>query len=97
MTTANIVFGLVDIDQYSEDDLCRIFGTPENQMLETQSGEQSGIEAPRYIVKALNFLSSDINLISKDVWVISFDQPFPATSPPEKLGTPAEFLAPEVQ
>jgi hypothetical protein len=26
MTTANIVFGLLDIERYSEDDLYRIFG-----------------------------------------------------------------------
>lgn len=97
MTTANIVFGMVGMEQYSVDDLYRVFGSPEIQELETESGEPTGPEAPRYIVKALDFLSASVNHVSKDVKIIDFDQAFPAASPPKKLlGTPAEFLAPEV-
>lgn len=66
-------------------------------VLETESGEATGPEAPRYIVKTLDFLSSKSNIISNDVRLIDFDQCFPISSPPEKmLGTPVEFLAPEV-
>ncbi|KUL82072.1 hypothetical protein ZTR_09121 [Talaromyces verruculosus] len=45
MTTANIVFGLLGIEKYSEHDLYRMFGTPEYQTLETESGEPTGPEA----------------------------------------------------
>lgn len=65
--------------------------------LQIESGEATGPEAPRYIVKALDFLSSTSNIIGSDVALIDFDQCFSMSSPPEKmLGTPAEFLAPEV-
>jgi hypothetical protein len=45
VTPANIVFGLLGIEKYLEDDLYRMFGTPEYQNLETKSGEPSGPEA----------------------------------------------------
>lgn len=74
-----------------------MFGTPEYQTLETESGEPTGPEAPRYIVKPLDFLASSVNHVSRHVSVIDFDQSFLMASPPERLlGTPTEFLAPEV-
>lgn len=97
MTTANIVFTLFDIGQYTEDDIYRLFGAPEMEALMTESGETPGPEAPRYIVKALNFISSKENIVKKDVRLIDFDQAFLVTSqPPRMLGTPVEFLAPEI-
>lgn len=48
-------------------------------------------------MKQIDFLSSSSNLISPKVHLVDFDQCFPTSSPPEKLlGTPLEFLAPEV-
>jgi serine/threonine-protein kinase SRPK3 len=95
MTTANIVFTLSDFDQYTEDDIYHIFGTPEKESPRLISGDTPGDapedapedtpEIPRYIVKALDVLSSKENIINKDVRIIDFDQSFPITSPPEKL------------
>ncbi|RDL42170.1 Uncharacterized protein BP5553_02149 [Venustampulla echinocandica] len=97
VTTANILFGLLDFDRYTESDIYRLFGKPEMTLLETYSGERPGPGAPSYIVKPLDFLSSKESIISKDVRLIDFDQSFPVSSPPERmLGTPVEFLAPEV-
>lgn len=85
------------IDRFTENDLYRLFGKPETAPLELESGETPGPEAPRYIVKPLDFLSSMENILSTDVRLIDFDQSFPISSPPENmLGTPVEFLAPEV-
>jgi serine/threonine-protein kinase SRPK3 len=87
----------LDIDRYTESDIYRLFGTPETAPLEAHSGETPGPGAPSYIVKSLDFLSSEESVISKDVRLIDFDQFFPVSSPPEDmLGTPVEFLAPEV-
>lgn len=97
VTTANILFSLSDIDRYTESDIYRLFGTPETAPLETHFKETPGPGAPSYIVKSLDFLSSEESIISKDVKLIDFDQSFPVSSPPENmLGTPVEFLAPEV-
>ncbi|KAI0118844.1 kinase domain-containing protein [Nemania sp. FL0031] len=96
ITTANILFTL-DIGDFDEDCMYRLFGPPVTKPLETESGEPAGPEAPRYIVKALDFLSSASNIITNNVALIDLDQSFPISSPPEKmLGITVEFLAPEV-
>jgi serine/threonine-protein kinase SRPK3 len=74
VTTANILFGLLDI--------YRLFGAPETAPLETESGETPGPEALGYIVKSLDFLSSKESVITKDVRLIDFDQSFLISSPP---------------
>ncbi|KAM3431568.1 hypothetical protein NHJ13734_007259 [Beauveria thailandica] len=62
-----------------------------------ESGEMFGVEAPRYIVGNINFLSAPSHVFRPDVKLVDFDQCFPTSSPPQKmLGTPYEFLAPEV-
>jgi serine/threonine-protein kinase SRPK3 len=66
VTTANILFGLLNIDRYTESDIYRLFGAPETAQLETESGEMPGPEAPKYIVKSLDFLSSKETVISQD-------------------------------
>ncbi len=97
ITTGNLVLGLLDLDCFGEDDIYRLFGRPKTGELETESGEATGPEAPRYIVQAIDFLSCQYNMITPDVKLIDFDQCFPISSPPEKLlGTPLEFMAPEV-
>lgn len=97
VTAANILFTLLDIDHLGESDIYRLFGPPVTEVLKTESGEATGPEAPRYIVKALDFLSATSNIIGNDVELIDFDQCFPVSSPPKKmLGTPTEYLAPEL-
>jgi serine/threonine-protein kinase SRPK3 len=88
----------LNFDQYTEDDIYRQFGNPEKQSPETESGETpASPEWPTYVVKAIDFLSVEENIICKDIRLIDFDQSFPVTSPPQDLlGTPAEWLAPEI-
>ncbi|KAJ8131911.1 hypothetical protein O1611_g1711 [Lasiodiplodia mahajangana] len=96
ITTANILFTL-NIDHHAEDWIHRLFEPPMTDVLETESGEPTGPEAPDYIVKALDFLSSTSNILTNDATLIDLDQSFPVSSPPKKmLGIPIEFLAPEV-
>lgn len=87
----------MDLDEYTEEDIYRLFGKPITGDLETESGEPTGPEAPRYIVNSVDFLSTTSAIIKPEIRLIDFDQSFPTSSPPQKmLGTPAEFLAPEV-
>ncbi|KAF1841475.1 kinase domain-containing protein [Cucurbitaria berberidis CBS 394.84] len=97
VTTGNFCLSLCDIDRFGEGDIYRLFGRPTTGELETESGEMTGPEAPRYIVEAINFLAPPSNIINTDIKLIDFDQCFPISTPPEELlGTPLEFLAPEV-
>ncbi|KAF5672550.1 CMGC SRPK kinase [Fusarium heterosporum] len=97
VTTGNLLLAIADLECYSEEEIYRLFGQPVTGALETESGETPGPEAPRYIVKSINFLSSPENIIKPEIKLIDFDQCFPISSPPQKmLGTPLSFLAPEV-
>ncbi|KAM3457141.1 hypothetical protein MY3296_001193 [Beauveria thailandica] len=97
LTTGNLLLGMVDLDCYQESDLFELFGRPLTDNLKTQSGEMFGVEAPRYIVGNINFLFAPSHVFRPDVKLVDFDQCFPTSSPPQKmLGTPYEFLAPEV-
>ncbi|RDA89926.1 hypothetical protein CP533_3295 [Ophiocordyceps camponoti-saundersi (nom. inval.)] len=97
VTTGNLVLGISDIDHYEEGDIYRLFGQPTTGVLETESGIIPGPEAPRYIVKSIDFLSTPSNIIRPDVNLIDFDQCYLTSSPPQKtLDTAIEFLAPEV-
>ncbi|KAM6517977.1 hypothetical protein FSOLCH5_006748 [Fusarium solani] len=97
LTPANIMFRIKDLDQVPEDEIYDLLGRPETGSLETESGEAAGPEAPKYIVKTLDFLLARRPIISEDICLIDFDNAFLASSPPEKLlPTPVEYLAPEV-
>ena len=97
VNTGNLLLTLSNLDCYGEDEIYRLFGRPVTGPLETESVVKPGSEAPRYIVKSIDFLSSPENIIEPDVKLVDFDQCFPVSSPPQKMiGTPIEFLAPEV-
>ncbi len=88
---------MVDIDRYEEHEIDDLFGRPVTGMLVTDAGEVPGPEAPRYIVRNVNFLSCASIILKPDIKLVDFDQCFPISSPPSKrIGTPLEFLAPEV-
>lgn len=97
MTLGNLLLTISDLDSYSEEDIYRLFGQTVTGVLETESGGTVGSEAPRYTMKSIDFLSSPENIIKPDIKLVDFDQCFPISSPPQKMiGTPLEFLAPEV-
>lgn len=97
LTPKNIVFRIDNLDSYDKDGIYELFGRPETGPLETEAGDIPGPEAPRYIVRTLDFFASGKDILHDDVCIIDFDQSFLNDMPPEKLlGIPVEFLAPEV-
>jgi serine/threonine protein kinase len=97
VTTGNFLLSLEDISSYHEEDIFNLIGRPFTAPLETESGVSPGTEAPRYIVKNINFFTTPRNIIRPEINLVDFNQCFPIRSPPQKmLGTPLEFLAPEV-
>lgn len=97
LTPSNIVFRIRNIDHLDDQGIYGLFGEPRIDTLETESGESSGPEAPRYIVGYPDFMSSGEDLLLDEICLIDFDQAFLSSTPPEKtLGTPPGFLAPEV-
>ncbi|KAJ9155232.1 Kinase-like protein [Pleurostoma richardsiae] len=97
-TASNVALRLVnEFDSYEQSDLFSLFGRPQTAPLRTYSGRPPGPHAPDYIVVPLDFCSSTTNVLSSEICVIDFDQSFTTTGPPpERLGIPAKYLAPEV-
>ncbi|KAK6223466.1 Serine/threonine-protein kinase spk-1 [Colletotrichum tabaci] len=96
-TASNIALRLKDdFHSFNEEKFLQVFGRPRTDPVRPYSEESPEPHAPKYIVEALDFLSSSSNLLSERICIIDFDQSFTATSAPTKLGTPAKYLAPEV-
>ncbi|KAK3371934.1 kinase-like domain-containing protein [Podospora didyma] len=95
VTTANILFSLLAFDRLEEADIYNLFGPPAIGQLETESGEITGPEAPRYIVKyTIEFLALEVAAgfppgPASDVWALGCclfrlrpgTSPFQVTSP----------------
>lgn len=91
------MYGTLSLDGLGVDDIYRMFGQPVTSMVRSEEESGLGPESPRYIVKALDFLAAAQNMIAERMHIIDFDQCFANNAPPSTmLGTPAEFLAPEV-
>ncbi|KAK3684183.1 kinase-like domain-containing protein [Podospora appendiculata] len=96
-TARNIALRLVDdINRYDEEDILRLFGEPKRSSVMLYSGKPPRPHAPDYNVVPLDFCSSAANLLTGRVCIIDFDQSFTTSSPPDHLGIPAKYLAPEV-
>ncbi|KAI2614925.1 kinase-like protein [Hypoxylon sp. NC1633] len=98
LTVSNMALRLVDeFDLYEESDLLKLFGRPRTAPLRTYSGKPPGPHAPDYVVVPLDFCSSTTNVLRSEICVFDFDQSFTTTGPPpERLGIPVKYLAPEV-
>ncbi|KAI0391879.1 kinase domain-containing protein [Xylariaceae sp. FL0594] len=96
---SNPVSRLPDHDISNVDDwVNQFFPPPTTYMRESLSGEPAGPEAPRYFVKALDFLSSPfVNLVSDNIKLIDFDASFRTSAPPNAiLGINRQCMAPEL-
>lgn len=97
VTAGNLLLAISNIDLYEEDDIYPLVGWPTTRTLRTKSGEAHGPEAPHYIVKNIDFLSTKYHAVKPETTLVDFDQCFRSSSPPQNvLGTPIDSLAPEV-
>ena len=95
LTAANVAFGVHNFDSWSEDELYSHLGKPETETIRTASGKPVSDHAPSYVVQPLSFLKSDPTRLQDSVRLIDFGISFFVHDPPEFLGTPPSFVAPE--
>lgn len=97
LTAGNLTLRLSEkFQDYKEEDIYQAFGRPLTDPIETYSGKPAGPSAPEYIVKPLDFCVTPTNLSTSRLCLIDFDQCFQKDHPPERIGTPAIYMAPEV-
>ncbi|KAL8782330.1 MAG: hypothetical protein Q9195_009655 [Heterodermia aff. obscurata] len=95
LTAANVAFGVHNFDSWSEDELYSHLGKPETEAIRTASGNPVSDHAPSYVVEPLSFIKSDPTRLQDSIRLIDFGISFFVHDPPEFLGTPPSFVAPE--
>jgi serine/threonine-protein kinase SRPK3 len=93
-TYSNVLFELQDIQSWSKDQIYEHLGPARTASLKLLDGSYS-LHGPKNVVQAVNFSNIGLNLLG-NIRIIDFGQSFFAKSPPDGLGTPHHFLAPEI-
>ncbi|KAG8164502.1 hypothetical protein KVR01_006420 [Diaporthe batatas] len=93
---SNILTRLASFDRLSEDELLLLIGTPEKTYVCTESGKELPTSSPRYLTIPANLSKLLDRYLTDQICVIDFGESFPISSPPEHLGTPENYLPPEV-
>ncbi|KAF5645274.1 CMGC SRPK kinase [Fusarium tjaetaba] len=91
----NLVLRIRNLDHLDDQGIYRLFGQPMIDELKTESGRVPGLEAPRYVVGFLDFMSSGEDVLLNELCLIDFDHAFEISSPKTPAPLP-DFLAPEV-
>lgn len=94
LTPSNVLFELRDIQSWSTIQIYERLGFPKTSSLKLLDGSYSP-HAPKKVFLAANFSNIDIDLLG-NIRITDFGQSFFAKNPPDGLGTPPSFFAPEV-
>jgi serine/threonine protein kinase len=94
LTHSNVLFELDEIQSWSEGQIYERLGPLRTASLKLLDGSYSP-HAPKNVVQAVNFSNIDLNSLGK-IRLADFGQSFFAENPPDALGTPPSFFAPEI-
>lgn len=89
-----------EFQSYEIADIQRIFGPPDKTLVQPchDPAASPGPHAPRYAVGPMKFLvaSTEGMIVTPEIRILDFDQSFQCDTPPKEIGTPAQYMAPEV-
>ena len=94
LTHSNVLFELQDIQSWSTIQIYEHLGPARTASLKLLDGSYSP-HAPKKVVQAVNFSNIGLNLLG-NIRITDFGQSFFAENPPNDLGTPPSFFAPEM-
>jgi serine/threonine-protein kinase SRPK3 len=94
LTLSNVLFELKDIQSWSKIQVYEHLGPPRTALLKLLDGSYSP-HAPKRVIQAVNFSSIGLNSL-ENIRITDFGQSFFAKNPLDGLGTPRQFLAPEM-
>jgi serine/threonine protein kinase len=96
-TPSNILLKVVGLDGLPEDRVLKMLGDPVKVEVFTESGgTPSDLTAPRYLVRPVEFRNVPLPYIVDEILVIDFGESYDVTNPPEELGIPESYRAPEL-
>ncbi|KAI0148390.1 kinase-like domain-containing protein [Xylariaceae sp. FL1272] len=90
----NILLRLSSTTGLSKREMLTILGKPRTEALRTANGSHPGPNYPKYVVEP-----ADLSLLGvvDEAMIIDFGESFPITNPPEYLGIPIQYAAPEAR
>jgi len=94
LTHSNVLFELQDIQSWSKSQIYENLGAARTSSLRLLNGSYSP-HAPKKVVKPANFSNVGLELLG-NIRITDFGQSFFAKTPPDSLGTPLSFFAPEM-
>ncbi|KAI0535155.1 kinase-like protein [Xylaria digitata] len=93
---SNILVKLANLNRLPEDELVFLLGKPRKAYVRTESGEDLLALLPRYLTIPADTSQLGEEYLTDEICVIDFGESFPISSPPPDLGTPENYLPPEV-
>lgn len=87
---------LTNLNHMPEDELLSLLGEPQKAYVRTESGEDLPASSPRYLTAPANISRLGDTYITDQICVVDFGESFQISSPPADLGTPENYLPPEV-
>ncbi|APA07397.1 hypothetical protein SS1G_13027 [Sclerotinia sclerotiorum 1980 UF-70] len=92
----NILLNIEDFGNFPMDKVRDIFGKPIEVALVPFNDHRRDDNAPEKVILPMQLHSVDLQHISGDITIIDFGEAFTVEHPPQFLGTPASYAAPEV-
>ncbi len=76
--------------------LALLGGPPRKYKVLTETGEPVPTSAPQYLVEPADMRQLGKKYLTDQICLVDFGEAFRTSSPPEELGTPREYLPPEL-
>lgn len=94
---SNILMKVKGLNHLDKDQIIDLFGGQNADAVETYSGEDPGPSAPEYVVVPGSWDTlREKGLVTDDIAIVDFGEAYDPSSPPDFLGIPEGFAAPEV-
>ncbi|KAI5922027.1 kinase-like protein [Camillea tinctor] len=90
----NILMKLKSVDKMKKEEMEELIGEPITDEVWTQEGKRSE-NAPKQVVKAFPWQRFQ-EFVTDEIAIVDFGEAFESAHPPEKLGIPWEYAAPEI-
>lgn len=96
LTDNNVLFQIEGIHDWTEEEIYQNLGPLKTEPLLCEDGTPSPPFAPRDVVEPLDYSNFDWSKLSSTPFLADFGEAFFVDKPPEGLGTPLMFTAPEL-
>ncbi|KAI3320448.1 kinase-like domain-containing protein [Xylariaceae sp. AK1471] len=90
----NILLRVKDTRHITKENMVELLGEPTKEAVQTNLFRHPGSSYPEYIIRPANL--SRLGVMNKPV-IIDFGEAFPVNEPPEEIGIPIEYVAPEAR